>query len=337
MSLVAITSMGGFAKTDLSSRVNIVSIDDVTFEILGVSANVPLSNAVLYVRNGDKPVNFSVDRLGRVEDDCGSFSRFNNQGSAVVIAEIQSQSRRTVGYRLLNCSTNSMVNMRVDDILKRVQMQEKPLLQNGIVRNNAVCCYPMKKFPVMRISAKVGMSISGKQGKKPDIKPSVPKQSQPAQVAVKPLNDLQTRELDAAKKHGVKLTKPLMNPDLQADQMRILWVSKKNGALSEYFADPRLSVDSMKFYADRIHSKSSAEKCAPLLERPDLPTDKLSELYLCLNDGLEIDDLMDRSTQDIYAAREAATRAYWGDSKYFDDPDYYSKALSAAMKLKGLA
>jgi hypothetical protein len=276
------------------------------------------------------PINFSVDRTGSVKMDCGDFQRFSKLGSAVVLAELKTRSGRTLGYKLLSCSQTVVTNLKTADIVSRDNSygENEHFIQNGIIRNNTVNCYPRHPYPSVTIEG-------NKKSKNPikKAKEAVKKQPKDSEPTRKGFNETQRIELERCRSNGVD-PKLIQNPNLNQQQMRVLWVSKSKGALAEEFNDPRLSSDAMKFYADRLYDKKTVEDCKPMLDHPELGTDELSELYQCVCDGIDYSDLIGKSATDISTAREMATRKYWGSSDLFNT-DYYQKALNVAMKTKG--
>lgn len=321
-----------------SGPYHVVAVDEKTYSVIGDYGMVTEAQIVQFMRSGSgndiQPLNFSIDRNGKLVQDCGDFGRFSLRGSAVVLAEIKSKAGRTLGYRLLSCANNACVNLRLEEILQREKSMgdNEHFLQNGIIRNNTVNCYPMHPFPVMMVDGAV---------KKPAKRPTkdIPKQENPpvkTQAAVQrkhhaPLSQAQSREAELCKQRGIS-PKLISNPDLTPEQMRVLWVSKSKGCIAESFADPRYSADVMKFYADRLHDEQTVEECKEMLEHPELTPDQLSELYACVCQGVPYSDLIGLSPTDISVKREMAVAEYWGDQTYFDST-YLEKAANLAMRL----
>jgi hypothetical protein len=251
-------------------------------------------------------------------------------GSAVVLAELRTRGGRTVGYKLLSCNQGVVTNLKTEDIVERDNSygNNEHFIQNGIIRNNTVNCYPRHAYPVIPINTKA-TSKSTKSKKTEEVAKTKPKTKAP----VKKMDEKQLSEVDKCKKNGVDPS-IISNPDLNPQQMRVLWVSKSKGALAEEFNDPRLSSDAMKFYADRLYDKQTVKDCGLMLEHPELGVDELGELYQCACDGMDYQGLIGESATDIYIAREKNSREYWGSSKLFDT-DYYQKAMNVAMKMKG--
>ena len=277
------------------------------------------------VVNGFTPANFSISRDRTVKQDCGDFARFSQLGSAVVIAELKSKAGRSLGYRLLSCANNILVNVKTEDILqKEASFGDEHFLQNGIVRNKTVNCYPLKPYPVITVSNK------SNQSKTQQTKPVVerPKESKKQNFTPEQLN-----EIALCEKNGIN-PRLIKNSKLSPSQMRVLWVSKSKGVLSEKFSNPQLSVDAMKFYADRLFDKKTADECADMLKHTELSVPELTELYACICQGLPYESYIGLSATDIQVKRDQESVEYWGTSSKFD-VDYYEKAMNVARKIKG--
>lgn len=283
-------------------------------------------------------LNFSLDRNGKIQQNCGDFSRFSKRGSAVVLAEIKTRGGRVLGYRLMSCANSAVVNTKLEDILAREKAYSasgEHFLQNGIIRNNTVNCYPQKPFPVIQTDAKRGVhpdaakkfEAAGTQRKPKPVKPQKP--------AAKPedFTKEQMQELTRCKNAGVNPTF-ITNPKLSPAQMRVLWVAKSKGCMAECFADSKYSTDAMKFYADRLYDEQTAADCRELLEHPELGVEELSELYTCVCQGVPCSEYIGMSATDIDVKREMAVAQYWGSIDSFDS-DYLEKAANVARRMKG--
>ena len=276
------------------------------------------------VINGFTPVNFSITRDRKVKQDCGDFARFSQLGSAVVVAELRSKSGRNLGYKLLSCANNILVNIKTEDILqKEVSFGDNEhFLQNGIIRNKTVNCYPLKPFPVITINT------SKAKQQKSNVAPERQNNSKKQNFTAEQLN-----EITLCEKNGIN-SRFIKNSKLSPSQMRVLWVSKSKGALSERFANPQLSVEAMKFYADRLYDKNTADECADMLKHTELSVPELTELYSCICQGLPYESYIGLSATDIQVKRDQESVKYWGSASKFD-VDYYEKAMNVAMKIKG--
>ena len=267
------------------------------------------------------PVNFSVDNCKLVED-WGKFERLW-PGCGVVLAVVKNQSGKTVGYRVLNTSTLVIGVAPVEEVLHREEELDgtgRHLLHNAIIRNGKVDCYAGHKFIEQKMVRR--SVIGGRSAPQPASERNSATAVSPREMAAR------RNELELANRNGVDISL-ISNPELNSRQMRVLWVSKSKGALSEYFNDPRLSVESMRFYADRIYSRKIADACRPMIERPTLDTSQLEELYLCIAQGVEYRDLLDSSAVDIRIARERRGGSYWGNSELLDDEVLRQKAIGA--------
>lgn len=295
------------------------------FNMEGDLGWLPLSQVGLIVmQNQFRPLNFSLDRHGSVVTDCGDFSRFADSGCAVVLAEIKTTTGRTLGYRLLSCSTLVILNKVTQDIVDLANNQTHPFLQNGIIRNKTVNCYPLHPYPVMTVGTETRKRVSHPVAEKPTKKAS----------KVQEFTEEQLKEIKRCRENGLN-SKFIENPALSPQQMRVLWVSKSKGAYAEAFASPKYSVDVMKFYADRIMNTAIAKECEAMLAKPDLTTDKLAQLYLCVCYGVKFDDLLDLDVTSITTKRQARTVKFWSGSEVTAD-DLYDKAIAFAEKMRGI-
>lgn len=300
-----------------------VTIDDTYSNCVDMNW-ISENTLVGYITNGYTPVNFSISRDRKVKQDCGDFARFSQYGSAVVIAELKSKSGRNLGYRLLSCANNILVNVKTEDILQKEASfgNNEHFLQNGIIRNKAVNCYPLKPFPVINVNT------SKPKQYKAQATPERPKETKKQNFTSEQLN-----EIVLCEKNGIN-PRFIKNSKLSPSQMRVLWVSKSKGALSERFANPQLSVEAMKFYADRLYDKKTADDCADMLRHTELSVPELTELYSCICQGLPYESYIGLSATDIQVKRDQEVVQYWGSASKFD-VDYYEKAMNVARKLKG--
>lgn len=323
MSFIAVT---GVNKTQVEDLYHIVHITN-EYEIqsdLGYVNSTSLVNFT--IQNNLIPINFSIDRNKQLVMNCGDFARFSNNGSAVIIAELKTRGGKVLGYRLLSCAQSIIINLRLEDILQREASygENEHFLQNGIVRNKTVNCYPRKPFNTIIVNE----SKDTKKVLNKPTKDSVKKETHKQEFTAE-----QLKEISMCENNGIN-SRFIRNTKLSPIQMRVLWVSKSKGAYSESFANPRLSSEAMKFYADRIFDKKSAEDCKELLAHPELSIDELSELYACICEGIPYDKYIGKSAVDIRTARDMECVKYWGSSSKFDT-DYYEKALGVARKIKG--
>lgn len=277
-----------------------------------------------------KPLNFSIDRHNKIKQDCGSFKRFNGS-SMIVIAELVSHSGVIKGYRLYSCAYNNFLNATRKDIIERAGQTSEPYLQNAVIRNGTVNCYP--NHPFVRI--KIGDSSAVKKGKKTKV--ASVKTSRKKTTAESEYTKEQLNEIYKCREHGIGSAE-IENPKLSPKQMRVLWVAKGKGALVQYFANPNLSVDVMKFYADRLINRDMANECALLLQHPELTVDELSELYQCVASGIQYRDLIGKNSETIYVKRIERDKKFWGiinmDVSAIRE-SAIEKGFDALRKLKG--
>lgn len=291
------------------------------------------------VKNNITPLNFSVDRNGAVKQDWGSFSRFDNGIVGIAIGEIVDRiTHKVIGYRVVSSQAPKAQNMRIDDILQKEKQFGRPFLQNMMIRNGAITNYPMKKLPVYTTN-----SNREKRSHQPEVKNRpIHVDAQPRTEENKVYTDAQLTEISLAKDKGIDV-KLIANPNLSPEQMRVLWVSKKNGALAEYYASPKFSVDAMKFYADILYNKETVEKCRYMLKKPSLTVPQLQALFACIYENIDYRDLVDLEAAQIDVERAKRSRDYWNSEetqmteKEIEDFDYelFSKIERYVRKIKG--
>lgn len=289
---------------------------------------------------GLKLLNFSISKDNKIKEDSGSFTRFDERGVFVVLAEITNKAGKTLGYRVLESTTNTVVNKRTEELVKLEKSANRPVMQNGIVRNGSVSCYPLHQFP----SIVIGDSIKKSKNKVKEVN-KVKEETKPIK---KPSSDkkedssifspAQKSEITTCRSRGIN-SKFIENPELTPEQMRVLWVSKSKGALSEYFAKPEYSVDVMKFYADRLLNKKSVESCKELLNHQELTVPQLVELYMCIVSGVDYDDLLDKDAYTISTERMMRENQLWENpvpiSKQALDDDILRKAVGYVKSVRG--
>lgn len=318
-------------KYDMSK--DICLCDVISDDLMTITSQFTLPKTVLgnYVKEAKLiPLNFSIDRRNAVVEDCGSFSRFSSPECAVVIAELKTQSGRNMGYRLLGCANGVLSNMKVADILSLSSKVDYPILQNAIIRNNTVNCYKLRQFPTITI---------GVPSQKKSAKASASRQKttgKTKKATVKEFTEEQLKELERCRKSGIS-SRFIENPDLTPEQMRVLWVSASKGALAYLYCSPVYSREVMVFYADRLVDTKIANDCVPMLSRPELPLDKLAELYLCVCQGVDYSDLMDKSATEIMVARREREKSLWGSSVFGSvDANLMDKAIAYAQRVRGI-
>lgn len=134
-----------------SKYLHAVGVDSETYKVCMDYGWMHESSLVQVVNSAGangKPLNFSVIHNTSIMQDCGAFTRFSKRGSAVILAEMQDKRHKTTGYMLLSCTNNATVVLPIHEILQlEANMPDgEHFLQNGIVRNNSISCYPNKPF-----------------------------------------------------------------------------------------------------------------------------------------------------------------------------------------------
>ncbi len=298
--------------------------------------------AGIVMRGSNRPVNFSIDRTGAIVQDRGSFSRMVNE-YGVVLAEFVTQVGDIVGCRLLtvngDISSPIVVDVPLADILNMEKRLGRPYLQNAIIRNNTINSYPRQSFPRFAVSQEKKQKRGVVKPVKPvnkNVNPDAKRHKKQAKMPQSPqYTKAQEQERAKCREHGVDVNL-ISDPKLSPEQMRVLWVSKSKGCLSEYFAHPDYSVDVMKFYGDRLYSENAVQACGELLHHRDLDVDTLSELYLCIDAGLDYTPLIGMSKSAIEVERlkfiEAKLPIVKSGSMDIGDEVLFGKVLGAVAR-----
>lgn len=307
--------------------------DEGTLTRLGTCTVLKLAELGRFVLSrGYKPLNFSVTSNGEVQQDAGSFDRFHPGGVMVVLGRYTSRGGRTVGYRLVSSLSGAVVAMRTGDILARAKGLDRPFLQNGIIRGDMINCYPSHDYKVLFADTKQSRRVQTGEAVTVQDRGTaamVQRREKAESSGGAKFTAEQLKEIQACREKGID-SKFIEDVRLTPKQMRILWVSKSNGALSEYFASPEYSVQAMKFYADRLFGKKLVKDCMPMLRVPTLTVDKLSELYLCVCDGVDYTDLLGYSADTINVER--LKRTVFVDTGFTED-DMYDKAVGVLRRM----
>lgn len=316
-------------KTD---TVKMITMDDNLETFTSKPTDAPLSDlAMICLKYKFKPYNFSLNRLGEVVQDSGAFSRLHKQ-SAIVLAEFLTKRGAKVGYRLLYVN-GKFINRKLDDILTKDSLlgEDTPLLQNAIISNNTVRCYANHNFKTITLGADDNTAkttaIHGQaQAKEPDLEMDAPLDD-----SIEPETDInisvaddkdpytkgQRREIKACRNKGINSTF-IENPALSERQMRILWVSKSRGALSENFNQPEYSTDVMEFYAARLKDVKTVKMCKPILDHPEYSLEKVEAMYNAIMSGVNPKDLEGKTVSDIEVATIARDMKMWGKPQELD-------------------
>ena len=265
-----------------------------------------------------KPLNFSINRKYEIVEDCGALTRLKNSiGVLIILATIENKKGDILGYKVISSANGNSFNLDMNAITnlhkERVNTKDNVLFQNGIVRtlgNNklSISCFPMKPFDKVVIDNKVEQRPTVvKRDTAKKVYKEIPKIEQPINVE---LSATQCKEIERCRQAGVDPS-ILSDTRLTDKQMRILWMAKsKKGSYVECFANADFSEDSMKFYADRIYDKETADKYKILLDRPDLEVDSLQQLTTMIDNGIPCEDLLDKTPEDIYCARIERSEQY---------------------------
>lgn len=224
------------------------------------------------------PYNFSIKDL-KIVEDAGKFSRLTPY-SYIVIGEWVTKGGKTLGYKLFNYEKKDYKEKVATQYIveRQKKMGDTVLLQNGIIRDNAVACFSNHQFPQIVYEtaekAKVQSKITGKQIKaEEDEFPG--------------FTEEQKKELRMYRKRGGDI-RLIYNNKLSPEQMRVLWLGKTRGQMTEVIANPEIPVESMKFYAKRLVSEVDSAFYEPFIKT--YPTAPRSVLDKLKNDFTEAKD-----------------------------------------------
>lgn len=272
------------------------------------------------------PLNFTVEGRNIVQSR-GSFSRLDSRGTGIVIAELVTASGRVLGYKVISNKNAKVVNLQKGQIIEQDKNTDRPILQNAIIRNGTIYNYPGFEFDKI---------VVGQRRKKPtkDASQSQVQKQETKQSKYSPAQLDQLRQCKAA----LGKTKFIENPKLTPEQMNILWTCKKKyGAYSEYFNNPALSTEAMKFWGISIVTKELAEDCKPLFAK-DYPADKRMELYLCAEAGLDCSKYEQYGAETISGLRSDEISKNWGDIDILSsdsDVPYDEQVFDALLNFNG--
>lgn len=275
-------------------------------------------------------VNASVDGIsGKIVEDFGSLKRLEPTVSGliphVILAKYCSPTGGLLGYFLLNTATGAVVRAKPDAVYaaaRKAKSLDAVFLQNGIYRfsdgKDQIAAFPGKNYYTFFQKLK---KKPQKLNSEVDVRRN--KENLEKQQSQKYTKE-QLAELNNAKKCGVD---PILiaNPKLSPEQMRTLWVGKKNKACIEYFANPKYSLEQMQFLAERIISKQAAVECRALIN-PRYTVDQMNEIYLGIFDGVDytLYAKPEVSADDMYLKRKELLAS---DGRWEGDLDVIKSSL----------
>ena len=272
----------------------------------------------LIINQQMKPINFSIDRKHELVEDNGALNRLKNKkGALIILATVETKEGTILGYKVISSTNGLSFNLDMKAInnlySERANTKENVLFQNGIVRNIgenriSISCFPMKPFDKVIIDNKESVTGNKEPVKKVNrVYKKAPKIDSPVTVE---LTEKQCKEIERCRQAGVDPS-ILSDTRLTDKQMRVLWLAKsKKGSYVECFANADFSEDAMKFYADRVYDKETAEKYKILLDNPNLEVDSLQQLTTMIDDGLPCEDLIGKTPEEIYCARIERSEKY---------------------------
>lgn len=282
------------------------------------------------VNNGCIPLNFGV-KNGKIVEDWGSFSRFKNIPCFIVLSEIITQAGRKLGYRIYDVYSDTVSNIKLEQIREHVKANPSVVLfQNAIIKNNSVYAYPNKEFLKMVVGTS---ALKMERKAKHAVHDKKVKQQAEPTPKKKNFSAKQLEVIEKAKQNGITGSW-LSNPDISAKQMNLLCRAKSKGALAEYFADPRMEADHIDFWADRLYDEKLAQDCKPLLKRPDIAIEPLTDLFDCAVDGTEYEDLIDEPSKKIRKEHYMRSDKFWCKPKLIpkSEEDFGVRVYAAQLK-----
>lgn len=317
-----------FSKRD--KKCILLGLDE---KLNGVCTKECILDTLPAASQGYKTLNYSIVN-GEVLQDNGSFTRFDNC-DFIVIAQLVSHRGSVLGYRFYNVKTGALANFpvkQVKDFIKSCDIGAQ-LFQNAIIRNDALCAYPNKPF----ISIPWFTKTRERAEKPAEQKPVKKNGSSP----MNRYTPEQIREMYQCREDGID-TSLISDPNLSRQQMRILRIAKKNGALAEHFNSAKYSPEVMKFYADRLVDEDLVLQCRDLLSHPELSVKQLTNLMDCIYAGVPYQDLLESTPEEIYLARLERDKGLWTSFKKVDatekericDTELLDKAMFSAMQVR---
>lgn len=268
-----------------------------------------------------KPLNFTIDRNKKASQSRGSFERLHKKG-VIVLAEFVSKSGTILGYRLLSLSNGAIGNLKRDEVLNKNKAlgDDTPYMQNAMVRNETVCCYPNSPFKQVVVGEQSNTKVT-------KATTTVKKNDDEKSVFTKE----QLAEIKTCRKKGID-SRLIENPELSPKQMRVLWVSKSRGALAEYFANPKMDIDVMKFYGNILYNPRIVKDCSLLLSHPEIGLKRVKEFYKCIQSGIDYSGWLNETSTMIEANRLMVETTQWGRFKKLTDEEIKHLKMQAISK-----
>ena len=95
------------------------------------------------------PLNYSIEK-GKIKDNKGAFDRFNKGANMIVLRKVTYPKFNT--FIILQINKNGLVSREIkeDALVKQGMKIGKPIIQNAIIRGNAVCAYESSPFDTIK-------------------------------------------------------------------------------------------------------------------------------------------------------------------------------------------
>lgn len=288
---------------------------------------------LFYTKNPNVCENFAVVK-GRIKTTRGDISRYtierNKEGGVrIILAVVVNLNNESdvLGYRIAD----------KDGAVKRISLQDAIRIGVKYSANkltpfaNAILVQASGKKPHYKSYVADGFPIERIPVNRttPKAKPAViPKPSSPEAKAVesmdkqelsKKLSDIfspeQMKELRACKVAGVN-PRIIANPKLSAKQMRVVWLTEKEGYKGRVFADPAYPVENMEFLRCELETKTDIRS----MLNPKFSIDQLYALSYAYVMGANMTKIADPSipAKKMDQMVEDESKKIWRDFKVIE-------------------
>ncbi len=308
----------GYDKT--GKRCAVASIDD-QFNITGTTVVPETELGKLTKSKGLKPLNFSIERTGKIKESVGSFSRLHKDGVYIAIALIKTRSGKSLGYRVINTKTGTIENKKYEDLVIAEVNAGRPVIQNAIIRSGVINAYPLFVFPTIEVGAQQVKQKKEAPKKQIKLKEQIYTKEQKAEIA--------KCKSEGGNYHLIS------NPAFTPQQMHVLWKAHKDGAMAMVFANPALSVEQMKFFAARTHDTYIAKDCMLLAQHPELSLRHFHEFYEYIQEGIDYEPYLKSDLGEIQLVLAQKQLELWDTSspiKFRTDTESFQKFFSSVMQ-----
>ena len=250
------------------------SVQDMVYQILGWRSEAKLVEMIR--KNNMGTLNFDLEGFHIV----ASHGKFTEKLQPVILREYQTKKEgKRLGFRVLSVDANGgvrIVDMVTQDRLLKVDFQ------NAFTRSNTIVS-KSNSFPVITYVTKkpVNVELPVEEKQKTTVK-----KAKPAVDMFAEFTNPQKRELQACINAGVDYH-IIYDTRFTPEQMRILWVAKRDGHFPEEYADPDISEEAMKFYASHINTLQDVYRFKYMTNIVPMPTAKFLALQTMIEGALQ--------------------------------------------------